>query len=104
MLQIGILFPPGGICHTTPIAQQVVIPVLAPTDPTILRLESTDGALQFIVRAGEAHATHNIGRGASVGWRASAGSGRGMPAPVWKGGLLGSGLRVLAATHPAFAL
>src|SRR5258708_7998950 len=52
MLAVGhILLPPGGIGDTAPITQQIRVPVLATTDPAILRLEAANAALHVVVGA-----------------------------------------------------
>src|SRR6266849_3543531 len=45
----GLLFPPLVVGHTAPIAQQIVVPVLATADAAVARLEPTDAAFHLIV-------------------------------------------------------
>src|SRR5947209_16355409 len=44
-----ILFPPLVVSHTAPVAQQIVVPVLATADAAVARLEPTDAAFHLIV-------------------------------------------------------
>ena len=50
-----ILFPPLVIGHTAPVAQQIVVPVLATADAAVARLEPTDATFHLIVGTREAH-------------------------------------------------
>src|SRR6266567_1492850 len=52
-LPVCILFPPIIIGDTAPVAQQIAVPVLAPADAAILRLEGANAAFQLVVRARE---------------------------------------------------
>src|SRR5258708_10663349 len=49
-----ILFPPLIVGHTAPVAQQIVVPVLATADAAVARLEPTDAAFHLIVGTREA--------------------------------------------------
>src|SRR6266567_1040085 len=44
-----ILLPPGGIGDGAAVAQEIALPVLAPTRAAILRLESANAAFQLVV-------------------------------------------------------
>src|SRR5260370_12683881 len=49
-----ILFPPLVVSHTAPVAQQIVVPVLATADAAVARLEPTDAAFHLTVCTREA--------------------------------------------------
>src|SRR6266566_3830427 len=49
-----ILFPPLVVGHTAPVAQQIVVPVLATADAAVACLEPTDAAFHLIVGTREA--------------------------------------------------
>ena len=54
LLMMGrILLPPGSIGDGAAVAQEITIPVLAPTHAAILCLQSTNAALHVVVRAWE---------------------------------------------------
>src|SRR6266568_611648 len=53
LLSGRILLPPVVIRHAAPIAQQIVIPVLAATDASIARLEAANAAFHLVVGARE---------------------------------------------------
>src|SRR5260370_8703989 len=49
-----ILFPPLIVGHTAPVAQQIVVPVLATADAAVARLEPTDSAFHLLFGTREA--------------------------------------------------